>query len=97
MLGAGSPCWEHAAPSAQPTLPLTPPPHPPRAAATPPLQVPKLPLPFEEGWKLQDGLPVGKQLYDTLVLQMMNVMNAGIDVIKGAEGSGGGGGAGATR
>ena len=45
---------------------------------------------------MQDGLPVGKQLYDTL-LQMMNVMNAGIDVIKGADGSGGGGGASATR
>ena len=47
------------------------------------MQVPKLPLPppFEEGWVLQDGLPVGRQLYDTL-LMMMNVMNAGIDVIK---------------
>ena len=52
------------------------------------MQLPKLPLPppFEEGWKLQDGLPVGKQLYDTL-LQMMNVMNAGIDVIKGTGGA----------
>lgn len=35
-----------------------------------PLQLPKLPLPppFEEGWKLQDGIPVTRDLYDTLVL-----------------------------
>lgn len=35
-----------------------------------PLQLPKLPLPppFEEGWKLQDGIAVTRELYDTLVL-----------------------------
>lgn len=34
------------------------------------LQLPKLPLPppFEEGWKLQDGIAVTRELYDTLVL-----------------------------
>jgi hypothetical protein len=46
-------------------------------------ELPKLPLPppFEEGWKLQDGIPVTRDLYDTLVL-MISTMNAGIDVTR---------------
>lgn len=47
------------------------PPANPRSNLHPaPLQLPKLPLPppFEEGWKLQDGIPVTRDLYDTLVL-----------------------------
>lgn len=49
----------------------------------PPRQLPKLtpPPPFEEGWKLQDGLPVTRPLYDTLSL-MIATMNAGIDVAR---------------
>ncbi|KAL4451270.1 hypothetical protein ABPG77_009342 [Micractinium sp. CCAP 211/92] len=45
--------------------------------------LPKLPVPppFEEGWKLQDGVAITKDLYDTLVL-MINTMNAGIDLVK---------------
>ena len=49
-----------------PAVPCAPPPSPiPHAA-----QLPKLPPPppFEEGWKLQDGLPVTRELYDTLLL-----------------------------
>jgi hypothetical protein len=49
-------------------------------------QVPKIPPPppFKEGWKLQDGLPVTRDLYDIIKL-MIDTMNAGIDLIK-AEG-----------
>lgn len=40
--------------------------------ALPALQLPKLPLPppFEEGWKLQDGVAITRDLYDTLVLMV---------------------------
>lgn len=50
------------------------------------LQVPKIPPPppFKEGWKLQDGLPVTRDLYD-IIKQMIDTMNAGIDLMK-AEG-----------
>lgn len=49
-------------------------------------QLPKIPPPppFEEGWTLQDGLPVPRPLYDVIALMILT-MNAGIDVIK-AEG-----------
>ncbi len=41
-------------------------------SASPALQLPKLPVPppFEEGWKLQDGVAITKDLYDTLVLMV---------------------------
>lgn len=47
------------------------------------MQLPKLPPPppFEEGWKLQDGLPVTRALYETLSL-MITTMNKGIDVAR---------------
>ncbi|PSC71378.1 hypothetical protein C2E20_5225 [Micractinium conductrix] len=44
----------------------------------------KLPPPFEEGWKLQDGVAITKDLYDIIVL-MITTMNTGIDVAR-AEG-----------
>ncbi|EFN52021.1 hypothetical protein CHLNCDRAFT_139592 [Chlorella variabilis] len=43
-------------------------------------ELPKIPPPppFREGWKLQDGLPVTRDLYD-VIAQMIDTMNRGID------------------
>ena len=66
------------------------PPHTPSVHPTLPPQLPKLkePPPFEEGWVLQDGIAVTRDLYDTVTL-MIKTMNAGIDVVKPPEGGGG--------
>jgi hypothetical protein len=47
------------------------------------LRPPRLPEPppFQEGWKLQDGVPVTKDLRDTLHL-MIRTMNKAIDALK---------------
>lgn len=47
------------------------------------MKVPKMPIPppFEEGWKLQDGVPVTRDMYDT-VYDMLATMNAGIDTLQ---------------
>ena len=46
------------------------------------VQTPKIPMPpaFDEGWKLQDGASVKRELYDTMV-QMLKVMNEAVDTL----------------
>ena len=46
------------------------------------LQTPRIPLPpaFKDDWKLQDGQPVTRELYDTMV-GMITHMNNAIDTL----------------
>jgi hypothetical protein len=46
------------------------------------MQTPHIPLPppYMEGWKLQDGQPVTRELYATLV-QMIEQMNKAVDAL----------------
>ena len=71
---------DHPPPTPKPLPPPTPHPHPklPRRPQPPILP---LPPPFEEGWTLQDGIPVTKELYDTTYL-MIKTMNDAVKTLK---------------
>lgn len=46
------------------------------------MQTPRIPMPppFEEGWRLLDGKPVTRKLYDMMVLELSQ-MNKAIDTL----------------
>lgn len=77
------------------TLPRALTPWRPLAARTPTPQMPtfKLPPPFEEGWTLQDGVVVTRDMHATLtdMLTLMNTAVARLPDLRPGSGGGGGG------